>query len=73
MTKGQLVKRKVEGGGWSTEDLVAIERIDEKGVWLASELGEFPAGPFDPTTGEFLGVVRDARVWIEIAALPMLA
>jgi hypothetical protein len=65
MTQGQLVVGKVEGEGWTTQDLVTIQRVDDKGVWLESELGEFPAGPFDPTTGKFLGVVLDARVWIE--------
>ena len=69
MTQGQLVVRKVDGEGWTTQELVTIQRVDDKGVWLESELGEFPAGPFDPTTGEFLGVVLDARVWIETAVM----
>lgn len=53
--KGDEVSQLLAGYGETTTEQCTVLRTDKKGVWLDNGPGNNPTGPFDATSGKYLG------------------
>lgn len=53
--KGQAVSLVLRGGGATSHEDAKVLKITPKGVWLDNGPGNSPTGPFDATSGRYLG------------------